>query len=1086
MDGPLVSQLGDGPATLISLLGLPPKSTAVDFTRSHPTGLIRLADVYDGLNTYVSMTASELFTQTQNGRILSLVSIEERPGSKFSWKVKTPITTLMDPNPVGALPSTARRAEYELSVVLMRWEKQVEFDVEALTTQDGRVDAYGAMKQLYTIMLDTMEHLAIMAIVKVADVYDVFPYKKFNNIKEAFVKRKREYDCIRKEPSGRGFSAAIDDARRDMGRYVPTHVLIPEGTESLITSGPGHQDYYLHGPGAAGNVKNGMENAQSVAGKIQLIPVRFINTNHALADPLSQVVEHGDFARISAAFFMDLNVDYVSAMGNVQMLSMRDPALDWETIQQKDMIRNNGRFTSDGSLRHTDADYQAYNQIKKNVHLGDVRNETIDLFACHSPDGSKRQACKTIGDMDVSNLPLKAVQYLARCFNKNFVNQAEIVRGINEGRTAIQAMDNATWADHHKVLSALSSSSLNEFGHHNLPSEIAGYTAASGVPAGYGSGTGLMTLAKLDSASPLGQQVGAETLAAARNFSTAVQNLHSQMVALLPDNHPFVTGELIAPHERVPGLSGEAQKRAHSLISFANAIVVGRQHPIVANANSAGAGSAAHKFAGAVAVEDASPTETAIVNSIRGTLNSASAVHPAVVAALKDSAAVEEFRAKYSTAKLSNSFARYVGSKPDGGKESARGNRTFGLFAQHALTDLLQTSSPDQVNTFMANLVSAVDADQAIRASDMDSVLASWKTDAAGGGGSGASGRGGARVTPLVAHPRILAEAKDDSIALLHHTGKLYNSAVHVPVVPGSAESIYGFAGAQASQQMKKALDAANSSGEISVMRLSMLVILGAKLHVKTFDRFEELNVPLPFGHLLFRFARTYEGQSLETISASSLEKPVKLIYHSLLSWTSRSAYSKLMEVKSSMYMNAAMTEPERRKKITAGFITGYLHGDNTRLYDAAKFKGHLSKHTGGASILAVAVPIMSVYGPEQVDNVLDIRGHFERKMIRDLITETEEDHYYHSLTYPSAVMSAHAANLHRLVPADYDKKYDANDVANYDNTIVHQGHQRIFRPDIGWYRPDLQVEEYFGPNVHPGDGVMRTTKETKFYRKLQ
>ncbi len=77
----------------------------------------------------------------------------------------------------------------------------------------------------------------------------------YSNLEDAFAWEVAMFGIVQKEP--RGYWTLSEEVKKTTKEYIMTHVLVPEGTRSLIALDPVEQEYYRAGPDARDNVKRG-------------------------------------------------------------------------------------------------------------------------------------------------------------------------------------------------------------------------------------------------------------------------------------------------------------------------------------------------------------------------------------------------------------------------------------------------------------------------------------------------------------------------------------------------------------------------------------------------------------------------------------------------------------------------------------------------------------------------------------------------------------------------------------------------------------------------------------------------------------
>jgi len=415
--------------------------------------------------------------------------------------------------------------------------------------------------------------------------------------------------------------------------------------------------------------------------------------------PMHRVKTIGDHFRLEDYLSECKPEEYRSCARTVKIFDMSEPRGVFKPVDFLTALDATERFKKDarGTLVGMHADL-ARNVVSKAAAANLTLNGGFaDMFLYRNDDGNGYSVAQVLGQMEDAAMPYETLRSTAETVAARLVETggAVVRQQLQAGTLLINRIySKRLTADDIGALRKLAQSAAalgvdsngvasgNAFGAHSLEaleSEVSLPENGGYLPPGFGSVSGLYTIAAATPETAIGRAIGANTIGVATRFTEAVDTLHSVASSMFSPDHMAFTGTNVPRHfkssfaENTP--AGDA---ANSKIAFAQSLIDTNKAPLYF----LGGGGGVNDLSAALdEVDGVSNAEQAILDGVRTA--AAANASPATRAAFASADSIGEFRRQYEQSPFASAYGRLLAQQaadPDAAA-ALRSNKSFELFA---------------------------------------------------------------------------------------------------------------------------------------------------------------------------------------------------------------------------------------------------------------------------------------------------------------------------------------------------------------------------------------------------------------------
>jgi hypothetical protein len=615
-----------GDSTINSLLGiLGPPNQPYEFNVEDRLRREQfpLAQIYEGKTRYLESGLNMMVKQTHNSFVTQwLLPLVEYPDLNFMWYKWNFDRTLAPQTAPQAPPEYVQSTREAHRATMNRYELGTIMGAEEAKTEEGQFVLASNLINVAMSISETFEQMGIQEILNRKNHWRqrLRRYgEKVGNAEDVFAWEKATFDIIRKEP--RGFYTLLEEVKKVMKDIIPTDVVMPEGTRSLIAADPAEQEYYRAGPEARRRVKQGGDSIGDVAPNPPS-GLRYHVTREFTVDfndgvtlkPLKRDITIGDHFRLD-----DFNADcmpheYQTCYRNTLVFDMASGRGEFTLVTLEEGIRACERFNAsdEGELSAAHADLaRDVEGARQRTNLSLGPRGFADMFLYRSADGLSYEVARVFGHMEGEALSDDAVRavsatFAARAREALTEDEHEHLRAglrliynmynkvLLDSTPGVEGAAGSAAADVAFMRLAVAGAEMgddgvlkgNIFGGHNLPATvIAGgeYTnaipgnIAAPLPPGYGNIPGIRTLAEAYRAGD--PRLDNATGKAAANFDNALNHLHDVVSSVFRPDHPVLDAANV-PAWFASGALGAEKVRQDSITTFAQNLLDHNKLPL--------------------------------------------------------------------------------------------------------------------------------------------------------------------------------------------------------------------------------------------------------------------------------------------------------------------------------------------------------------------------------------------------------------------------------------------------------------------------------------------------------------------------
>ncbi len=1126
--------------SLASILGPPRQSVDLRSVGSLAHEAMPLAKAFEGrskflqhvYSTYIGQTMNEFMTR----RILPLVY---RDDEHFHIHYTEFLRTLAPQTPVYAPTTNVRSTEQRREFHMQRHSLGTYFGVEAGKTKEGRFLALGNLMNVAVSFGDTMQYNGIITMLSENDAnahFGPLRRKRVTNVVSLFDWRKKVWDSWRK--SERGFDRSHDEVKKAMSPVVPSDVIVPPFTSSLIAGDHAEQEVFRAGQEARDNVLRGGDAVGVRRGDLLIHATKEypVNGNNGeLLAPLKRVVPIGDHFDLTDHLEGRDPHLFRSTDTDIKVFDMSCGDGQFRTVTKLDVLRNCGRFEDDGEEGALSRSHYDLAQSVEGARVAaglQLEDGFADMFL-YSAGNQKYQVCSLLGHMEEKALSRTAVRETALTVAARIAEQLApgdekaILDGIALiDRIYLKTPTAADFAFATAVVDAAPSAGEggvlggNEFGAHEFPTAL-GVVGENYLPFGFGSQPGLRTigaLSNVDAANPARLAIGEETIGIARRFNEAFPSFAEAAASLFVASHPAFDADLVPKHFESNLEDGVDKRRTDALITFATNLLDHNKLPLYVT-DSVGGSSFDVELVGF-----SNATEGAAVNAIRKAISLN--VTPLLRQTFGTTEAAEEFIDRYSKSRLSTAFAQSLGG-------SSRGKRTLStLFANVISARASQIAQPAErsrtIATFTSYLIQAVNGDLSVEPSEVQETLNGWfvtadpELQAALDAIQRSSNNQALSrlVAPLSVMRTPVAQTSGFRLASPFDSSQVINTSsetqVQQAILDSRGDLQAAFIGSRAYPEVwgyqssdvgsKRSFSGAfenrsvvggqfSTNGYIQLnynllqrfrqsrneeknvfQRVARQLVLLTPIKWKSFELFYERNVRIPFDGRGSRPLRRYQTASAIYVAVSGTDFG-ETAWTNLDVMLEANASNKTINVHVTLSFVPIVKKPNKQFVLRDCVVVDYHGGESLAAYTPETFIP--SNEDSGRSVIYELQPAGSL---KEACPTSDIRGRFSNDLIENSLTQNA----YHELTRkpltPSALFTNFVWDLAQLRIPTLDD-YAQFSTEGQHNSVTHRTMTWRYNPSTGDYSNKLLNTGYFGADIYDGHGALRVSGSSQHYR---
>ena len=532
-----------------------------------------------------------------------------------------------------------------------------------------------------------------------------------------------------------------------MKEIIPTDVILPEGTRSLIAWDPAEQEYWRAGPEARSRVKLG---GDSIGDSATYPPgsLRFHVTKEFVVDyndgvriaPLKRTRVIGDFFILDDHHASCPPALYKTCFRSTLVFDMSSGRGVWTKVAVDEGIIACERFddSDEGNLSSSHYELAADVEGARRRHtLALDKSGFADMFLYRTDDGLSYDVTRVFGHMERQALSDAAISGFAATF-------AERVK------EALSDDDLKALADGLALRSRIFNKPLTPLDEAYLQAAAAGPVSGSGVvvgnavggpilpvnlefpqglPPGFGTIAGIRTLANAALSGNTQIAQFPDLASTAIRFDEALNKLYDVVSTIFRPNHPVLDASNV-PAYFASGAAGADKLRQDSITTFAQNVLTGNVLPLyvaqaVGDAAEIPVTLSAADIAEQLELTTREPAEQAqgFAVSIRGLLDRAGAgLSPQARSVFSNARSFGEFAADFKQSSLASASIDALRSQQP---LQAR-DTSFGFFVQQ-LVAANRVPTDAAAATLINNVVSFVNApDRRVDSRTVGRLLESW------------------------------------------------------------------------------------------------------------------------------------------------------------------------------------------------------------------------------------------------------------------------------------------------------------------------------------------------------------------------
>ena len=743
--------ISKGDATIESLIPIfgPPEKTYT----YNPDDQMRheqrsLQSIYEGKTRYLETALSVMIKQTHNSFVTRwLLPLVEYPDMNFSWKKWFFPRTLAPQTAPQAPPEMVRHRSEAYSKTMNRYELGTIMGLEEAKTEEGQFILAGNLVNVAMSISDTIEQLGLLEILAQENHWREEERRsgaKVSNVEDVFAWEKKTWDILRKIE--RGYYVLLEAVKGIMKEIIPTDVIIPEGTRSLIAWDPAEQEYWRAGPDARARVQLG---GDSVGNSTEFTPgsLRHHVTKEFVVDyndgvriaPLKRVRVIGDFFILDDFHAECPAAQYRSCFRSTLVFDMSSGRGVWTKVGVDDGIKAAERFddSDEGNLSALHYELAADVEGARRRHgLTLDKSGFADMFLYRTDDGLSYEVARVFGHMERQGLSDRAISGFAATFAervKEALTDGDL-KALAEGlalRSRIYnktlGPDDVAFLQAAAAIGGVGSGGVvdgNAVGGPGLPPGV----FFGGLPAGFGTIAGIRTLALAALSGDERVADYPEVFSTAVRFDEALNKLYDVTSSIFRPNHP-VFDPANVPAYFASGAVGADKRRQDSITTFAQNVLTGNVLPLYVASNGAAQGPAllgADDIATALIAstresEEQAASASAAIAALVGRA-AAGGLSPQARSVFADAQSFGEFAADFKSSTLSAAFVDALRSdRPLQARDTS-----FGFFVQQ-LAAANRVPSDAAAASLLNNVVSFVGApDRHVDSRSVGRLIEAW------------------------------------------------------------------------------------------------------------------------------------------------------------------------------------------------------------------------------------------------------------------------------------------------------------------------------------------------------------------------